>query len=159
MKVAWYSVFLFLFFCLESMVRKQTWMRTTSVTVMVIFSKAPFWKLLDHSYAQTSFSTITRHIDNGTWRTSYNWRLWQHYQIRANSFLSKYHETKITKVPGKFPKTEPVSQKNIPRRKLVLKFNLASIEWFSPQFIYFFYFFIFCWSWSSSSVLTLFYKN
>ena len=49
MKVPWFSVFSFLFFCLKPTVRKITWMRTAYVTVMVFFSKAPFWKLLDHS--------------------------------------------------------------------------------------------------------------
>ena len=34
-----------------------------STTVMVIFSQMPFWKLLDHSYVQSFFSIITRHIN------------------------------------------------------------------------------------------------
>ena len=42
--------FIFYFFCLELMVRKDTWMITTTVTVVVIFSKVPFWKLPDRSY-------------------------------------------------------------------------------------------------------------
>ena len=40
------------YFYLEPTVRKDTWMRTASVTVMVTFSKVAFWKLLDHSYVQ-----------------------------------------------------------------------------------------------------------
>ena len=39
MKMLWYSVILFLFFCLESMLRKDIWMRVTSGTVVVIFRK------------------------------------------------------------------------------------------------------------------------
>ena len=35
-------------------------MRATSATVMVFFSKVPFWNLLDHNYDQCSFSTIER---------------------------------------------------------------------------------------------------
>ena len=52
------------YFCLEPTVRKDAWMRTTSVTVMAFFSKVAFWKLLDHSYVQSSFQIITRHIEN-----------------------------------------------------------------------------------------------
>ena len=33
--------------------------------VKIIILKMPFWKLLDISHVQSSFSTITRHIDNG----------------------------------------------------------------------------------------------
>ena len=40
-------------------------MRATSATVMVIFPKVPFWKLLDHNYIQSSFSTFARYIDSG----------------------------------------------------------------------------------------------
>ena len=52
------------YFCLEPTVRKDAWMRTTSVTVMAFFSKVAFWKLLDHSNIQSSFPIITRHIEN-----------------------------------------------------------------------------------------------
>ena len=52
------------YFCLKLTLRKGTWVRTTPVTVMVIFfSKVVFWKLLDHSYIQSLFSLITRHLD------------------------------------------------------------------------------------------------
>ena len=51
-------------FCLEPTVRKETWMRTPSITIMIFLSKVAFWKLLDHIYLQSPFSTITRHIDN-----------------------------------------------------------------------------------------------
>ena len=52
------------YFCLEPTVRKDAWMSTTSVTVMVFFSKKAFWKLCDHSYVQSPFSANTRHIGN-----------------------------------------------------------------------------------------------
>ena len=32
--------------------------------LMIVFPKVPFWKLLDHSYVQSSFSTIVRSIEN-----------------------------------------------------------------------------------------------
>ena len=76
MKVPWYSVFSFLFFCLEPTVKKNIWMRTISVTVMVIISKVLFWKLLDISknisdisYVQSTFLTFIRHIENGISKT------------------------------------------------------------------------------------------
>ena len=39
---------------------------------MVIISKVLVWKVLDISYIKSSFSTITRHIDNGFWETPYS---------------------------------------------------------------------------------------
>ena len=47
MKMPWYSVTLFLFPCLEPLLRKNSWMRATSATVMITFSKVPFWILLN----------------------------------------------------------------------------------------------------------------
>ena len=83
MKVPWYSVFSFLFFCLEPTVKKNIWMRTISVTVMVIISKVLFWKLLDISknisdisYVQSTFLTFIRHIENGISKTPCSWRLY-----------------------------------------------------------------------------------
>ena len=43
---------------------KHTCMRAISATVMVLFWKVPFWKLLDHNCIQSSFSTIARYSDN-----------------------------------------------------------------------------------------------
>ena len=74
MKVAWDSAFSFLVFSLETTVEKFTWMRTIPVTLMVITSKVPFWKLLDISYVQSSFSTNTKHSDNGIWKRPCSWR-------------------------------------------------------------------------------------
>ena len=73
-----FSVFIFYFF-LEATVKKNTWMRTISVMVMVIISKVLFWKLLDFSYVQCFFSKITRHIDNGIWKIfNDSWRFYGH---------------------------------------------------------------------------------
>ena len=52
------------YFCLGPTVRKYTCMRLTSITVMVIFSKLSFWKLLDHSYVQSCFSN--QHVTKPT---------------------------------------------------------------------------------------------
>ena len=64
MKMVWYSVFFIFIFLFRTNLREYIWMRTTSAIVMVIFSKVSSWKLLDHSYVRSSFSTIIRHIDN-----------------------------------------------------------------------------------------------
>lgn len=72
----WYFVFSFLVFGLEPTVRKSTWMRTTSVALMVVFLKISLWKFLDHSYFQSSFSPITRYIDNSICETFYSWRFY-----------------------------------------------------------------------------------
>ena len=72
-------------------------MRTISVTVMVITSEVPFWRLLGFSYVQSSFSIITRHIENGIWKILYSWRskiLQTWINILANYFI-KYHEIKM----------------------------------------------------------------
>ena len=53
-------------------------MKTIFITVMVIILKVPFWKLLDISYVKISYSTITRHINNGIWKTPYSWRFYGH---------------------------------------------------------------------------------
>ena len=44
-------------------------MRTAYVTVMVIFSKVTFLKLLDPSYVQSSFSLIMKHVENSILNT------------------------------------------------------------------------------------------
>ena len=47
-------IFIFIFFCLEPTLGKDTWMRVTSATAIVIFSKVLFRKLLDHSFVKVS---------------------------------------------------------------------------------------------------------
>ena len=57
-------VFIFVFY-LETTVRENNWMGTTSVAVVVIFFEGAIPKVLDHNYVQSSFSTITGHLDKG----------------------------------------------------------------------------------------------
>ena len=54
MKVPSYSVFLFMFFCLDPTVRKNIWMRKTSFTVMVIISNVLFWTLFRVGFFRTA---------------------------------------------------------------------------------------------------------
>ena len=76
------------YFCLEPTLRKDAWVRTTSVTVMAFFSKMAFWKLLDHSNIQISFPIITRHIENSILKDTLQlniFRTWMN--LRATSFI------------------------------------------------------------------------
>ena len=86
-------VFIFLF---RSNSKKNTWVRTIFVMVMIIISKVPFWKLLDISCFQTSqqlqgtlATAIERHL-----RAEDFMDMDQH---SVNSLLGKYHETKMSK--------------------------------------------------------------
>ena len=63
------------------------------------FSKGAFWKLLDHSYVESPFSTNTRHIDNSILKDTLQFfilRTW--INMRAKSFiktLGNVNETRI----------------------------------------------------------------
>ena len=90
--------FIFIF-CLEPTIRKDTWMNTTSVTVMFFFfSKVPFFKLLDRSYVQSPFSVITRHVHNCVLKGSLQLiilRIWINICEFCHQDLGKDHETKV----------------------------------------------------------------
>ena len=90
-------------------------MRTTSVAVIP--------KLLDHSYIQSSFPTIMRHLDNSIWKTPYNWRF---YRFGSTKVSSLHQYIWLIIVCTSFSQTNPV-----------FKFNLMLIEKFSSQLIYF----------------------
>ena len=54
----------------------------------IFFPERAFWKLLDHSYVRSSFSTITIHIDNSLLKDALQFnilRTWMN--IRAKSFI------------------------------------------------------------------------
>ena len=56
-----------------------------------IFLEGIIPKLLDHSYVQSSFATITRHFDNGMWNDTLQLKILRTWiTIWANFFLSKY---------------------------------------------------------------------
>ena len=61
-----FCVFIFFFLAFEATLGKDTWIRATSATAMVIFSKVLFRKLLDHSYVKVSSqqlgSTLTTEL-------------------------------------------------------------------------------------------------
>ena len=91
------------YFCLEPTVRKDAWMKTTSVTVMQFFSKVAFWKLLDHSYVLSSFP-ISKHIENSILKDIVQLNiLWTWINLHATSFIkiSVNMRQKTMKVPEK----------------------------------------------------------
>ena len=51
-----------------------------------IFFESTILKLLDHSYFQSSFATITRHFDKGIWNDMLRLKILR----KLNFFLSKY---------------------------------------------------------------------
>ena len=67
-------------------------------TVMVVFSKLPFWKLLLHSCVQSSFSIITRHY----WQQYFErWRVLEHWWGYALILSLRRDKTKIDEVAWK----------------------------------------------------------
>ena len=89
-----YFIYLFIYFCLEATIKRNTWIRTISVTVMVIISKVLFWKLLDINNVQL-YSNIFLNNYKAHWQRHFKdtlqiLRTW--INIHANSFLGKYHE-------------------------------------------------------------------
>ena len=177
LKMPWYSVFLFLllffifllFFCLEPTLRKDTWMGTSSVTVLAVFSKKLFWKLLDRSHVLSSFSTNYKYIDNSILKDILQLKILRTWiKTRANSFIKtrvNIMKRKSTKVPGKLSveqRSEPAPQKTFQQsiwyftcfythlflsNNLVFKFKpvftyICKTDSFRPQLIYLFTFWL-----------------
>ena len=98
-------------FCLESTVRKIAWMRTTSVTVMAFFSKLAFWKLLDHSYVQSSFQIIMRHIENSILKDTLQLNIFRTWiNLHATSFIETLVNMKQKSM--NVPRKRSVAQKS-----------------------------------------------
>ena len=118
------------YFCLEPTARKDAWMRTTSVTVM---AKVALWKLLDHSYVESSFPIITRHIENSTLKNTSQLNIFRTWiNLRATSFIntSVNMKQKLITVPRK----RSVAQES--KRAIRRTWNLSR-----PRFTYFIRFF------------------
>ena len=80
-------------------------MRTTFVTVMVIFLKVSFLKLLDHRSVESSLPTLTRHIDNSVLKVTLQLKILLTWiKICAYSFIKTLVNIMIqksTKLSGK----------------------------------------------------------
>ena len=73
------------------------------------FLKVLFWKLLDYSYVQSSFSAIMRHIDNSSLKYPLQLKiLW--INIRVNSFIKTW-ESIVKWKSKKLPRKLWVAQK------------------------------------------------
>ena len=105
-----FRIFIFIFFLfLEPTLRKDVYIRRTSATVISYgnFLKLLSWKLLDHSYVQSSLSTITSHIDSNILKDA--WPL----KILLTRMIMKQI---LTKVPAKLSlarKSPACTSKNI----------------------------------------------
>ena len=148
-----FYIFIFIFFRINGKKeKKNTWMRTISVTVMVIISKVPFRKLLNISLVRSSFSAFTRHIDNGIWKTPYSWIFYGHGSTYAQTLSwVNIMKQKWAKVPGNYQLFNNLRQffeehytstfqlllhsSFFSQTNLAFKFNLMLIEWLSPQFM------------------------
>ena len=121
------------YFCLEPTVGKGTWMRAISVTVMIICLKVAFWKILHHSYVQSSFSVITRHIENSILKDTLQLNIFRTWiNLRATSFIKTSVNMKQKSMT--VPRKRSVARKS----KCALRRTLSLSR---PRFTYFIRFF------------------
>ena len=121
------------YFFFKSTVRKYAWMRTTSVAVMSFLLKVAFWKLLDHSYVQSSFPIITKHIENSILKDTVKLNILQTWiNLRATSFIEISVNMKQKSM--KAPEKRSVAQKS----KCAL---WRTLHLSRPRFTYFIRFF------------------
>ena len=121
------------YFCLEPTVRKEAWMRTRLPSLLWCFSKVAFWKLLDHSFVESSFPIITRHIENSILKDTLQLNIFRTWiNLRATSFIntSVNMKQKLITVPRK----RSVAQES--KRAIRRTWNLSR-----PRFTYFIRFF------------------
>ena len=92
MKMLWCSVFSLLFFSLKSTVRKNIWVRTTSVIVMVTFLKCHSESYLIIARLKVPFQQLWSTLTTAFWNTPYNWGFFGHgstYLLILSSWLDK----------------------------------------------------------------------
>ena len=99
MKMSWYSACLLLLFLFRTSGKEGHLDENGFRYCYGNFSKVAFWKLLDHSYVESPFSTNTRHIDNSILKDTLQFfilRTW--INMRAKSFIKtlvNVNETRI----------------------------------------------------------------
>ena len=77
-------------FCLEPTVTEQL-DENNFCDYYGIFFESTILKLLDHSYGQSSFATITKHFDNGIWHNALQLKILRTWiTIWTNFFLNEY---------------------------------------------------------------------
>ena len=95
----------FYYFCLEPMVKRTLECERFPSLLWWFSSIVALWKLLDHNCVQSSFSRITRYIENGILKDILQLNdLWTSISIRAKSLIKtsvNIINQKSMKVPGK----------------------------------------------------------
>ena len=111
MKMLWYSVFSFLLFCLAPLVRKDFSMRTTSVTVMVIFRKCHSESYLTilkvTTMSKARYQLLRATLKAAFWKTSDSLTFYGHGStyvlILSYAIIMKRISTKV---PGQLRKSQ-----------------------------------------------------
>ena len=114
-----FHVLIFIFFCLEQTVKIRhgcgSYFRSAILRVT-------------GTYVQSSFSTTTRHIGNGIWKTLYSWRFyWHGSKYELIIFWVIVMKWKWVKVPGKLSvgqKYESVLQRTLDQNDSLSSFSL-----------------------------------
>ena len=65
-------VFIFIFMFRNNVVKEQLGQHNFRRCYVFFFLKSIIPKVLDHNDVESSGSTITKHLDNGIWKTPYN---------------------------------------------------------------------------------------
>ena len=88
-----FHVFIFIFICLASPVKKDILMRTTSVTVMGIFRKCHSGSYLITAMFKVCSQQLRATLTAAFWKRPNSLRFYGHGNILANSFYANHHET------------------------------------------------------------------
>ena len=92
MKFLWYSAFLSFSFSLRTNGKNGHLYENNFRQCYDNFSNKPFWKLLNHSYVWSSFSSTTSDITVEFWKTANSWKFdghWSAYVLILSSKLVK----------------------------------------------------------------------
>ena len=109
--------FPFYFFCLKPTVRKGIWMRTTSITVMVIFQKCHSENYMIAAMFKVRSQQLRPTLTRASWKASNSWRFYGHGSTCVLILsLAIIMKGKLTKVPGKLSipqKSEPALRRTL----------------------------------------------
>ena len=114
MKMLWYSVFSFSFFCLAPPMRKSISMRTTSVTAMVIFQKCHGESYLITSLFKVRSQQLRAILRAAFWKMTNSLRFYSHgstYMLILSWIMIL--KRILTKVLESCPKILACASKNI----------------------------------------------
>ena len=89
MKILWYSRFASLFFCLVMTVRKDIWIRTTSVTGMVVFRKDYSKSYLIRAMFKVRSEQLQAMLTAAIWKMPDSFRYYRHESTYLLIFLGQ----------------------------------------------------------------------